>query len=98
VFIRAALLHEIGHRVIVWWSHGLCDIPATFPMSGEAGHYIENCFFGGVTEGWWTTGNVGKFEDLCEVGMESNVGSQILGSYCKLIFCLTMINKQITVH
>ena len=51
--LASIILHELAHRILIWWSRGYCDTPECQPYSAQAGCYIEKCFFGGVVEGQW---------------------------------------------
>jgi hypothetical protein len=81
LLLKSVILHELGHIIVSWWSEDTCVTPGAPPFFGEPGDYIEGLFFGGMLEGWWVPGTVGRFEELREVGI-MHLGPLILGEYC----------------
>jgi hypothetical protein len=61
----------------------MVSAPECFPVYGEAGNYVERYFFGGVMEGWWVPGTVGRFDKIREVGIKSPRGPCIISQNWK---------------
>lgn len=68
------LLHELAHRILVWWSRGNCHTPDLGPLLGESGRFIEEAFLGGVLEGWWDKDREGQFKYLRDLVIETRSG------------------------
>ena len=68
------LLHELGHRLLVWWSRGDCHTPDLGPILQESGCFIEKAFLGGIMEGWWDKNRVGEFKHLQEIVIQTQPG------------------------
>lgn len=70
----AVLLHELAHRLLVWWSRGNCRTPDLGPLLRESGRFIEEAFLGGVLEGWWAKDKGGDFQHLRKVIIRTRSG------------------------
>jgi hypothetical protein len=81
VLFLAILLHELAHRILVWWSEGLCETPEHNPFFEEAGRFIEREFFGGVCEALWKPGK-GAFRYLLGLALQPlDGGLRLLGMF-----------------
>jgi hypothetical protein len=52
----AIFLHELAHASLVWYGRGICD-PQLGGIGGEAGNFIEQEFFGGVSSAEFEVGS-----------------------------------------
>jgi len=95
------LLHELGHRLMVWWTQGSCRTPEYRPVLAEAGNFIERQFLGAPIGGWWSAGKVGKFRHLKAIGVvyggasklfDDRISNQISKALMNIDTSLPLIN------
>jgi hypothetical protein len=72
--------------MVVWWSSGECDSPEIDGIDKEAGNYVENAWFGGVTLAEFLEDKVGVFENMLSVGVET--GGQYYPVGMSKYFCI----------
>ena len=75
------VLHEIGHRVMVWWTRGWCRKPDFSPVYAEAGTFIEQRFIGNDVAGWSKSKVIGDFKNLKCIGIVYEGQSKLFGKF-----------------